>query len=234
MSFLAFGAAKQIDLSAFSNALSSNGTLQELELGGNSLRDDDLPCLVKVLCSSKSKLKSLDLSQNRFTDLSCFASRLGEMKHLRWLSIEDNRLNERSLDALLDAFSTPSSTPPTTTTTTTTTSTTINRFNFVLEDIEMDNVVEANNPKWKLLHYHLDLNWGGRRFLSQQHGNNIPIKLWPRIIERSNNLNTTGDDADTDENDDNQRLTRKPKSEDIIYYYLQTFPALTSMASQSK
>jgi hypothetical protein len=200
MSFLAFGEAKQIELEEFCTALASNQTLKELELGANSLRDGDMPYLIEALCSCK--LKSLDLSQNRFTSLSPIAVRLGELKYLRQLSIDDNRLEIDSLDALVDSLSSS---------------------NVVLENVEMDNVLERSGMKGRMLYYYLDLNWGGRRLLSQD-GENAPLSLWPLILERANDMNKESAD----------RLTRAPVSGDIIYFFLRSFPVITSLARSEK
>ena len=84
MSFLAFGQGKSLRLvDEFCSALASNRTLRELECGGNGLRDADLPGLAAALCSPASGLRSIDLSQNRFADLSALAARLGAMRSLR-------------------------------------------------------------------------------------------------------------------------------------------------------
>ena len=242
MSFLAFGQGKRIDgVEEFCRALSANTTLEELEMGGNSFRDDDLPDIVNALCSSH--VESLDLSQNRFTDLSPFVNRLHEMKHLRWLSIEDNRLTKaNSLDALVEAFTTLESSQNQENDAIDSPGTSVN--NYVLEDIEMDFVDSRGNDsptktQWNILNYYLDLNWGGRRFLISEQGDNtgnkIPISLlWPQIMERCNfpKRKTEGDD-DNDGANHPRRLSRKPVPEDIICYYLRTFPVLASRNTEA-
>jgi Ran GTPase-activating protein (RanGAP) involved in mRNA processing and transport len=96
MDFQAFGECKSINLDPILAAISSSpwpspssisrhgSFLVDLGLGGNSLRDLQMPSLVDALCSNHA-LEKLDLSENRFTDvgIELLAKRLHEMKGLK-------------------------------------------------------------------------------------------------------------------------------------------------------
>lgn len=192
MGFQAFGEAKRIELSSFAGTLGSNNTtLKYLELGGNSLRDDDMMIIVNALCQNQT-LETLDLSENRFSNRGIFlmAERMGEIQGLRRITLESNRFDGRAVAELADALT----------------------DNMTLEDIEIEKVLTTiNYIAWRKLAYHLDLNWGGRRLLHELH--EVPLSLWPTILERANHSEKYG-------------LTREVMAPDIVYNFLRVGPFL--------
>jgi hypothetical protein len=160
MGFQAFGEAKQIHVSPLLNALSNNVFLKELELGGNSLRDDDVPNIVNMLCVN-STLEALDLAENRLSDhgISLLAHRLHDFKALRRLGLESNRFGEAGIGFLAQAL----------------------ELTLVVHDIEVDDELKKSDD-WEKVAYYLDLNWGGRNLLQ---ANNVAPSLWPLVLARA-------------------------------------------------
>ena len=169
MGFQAFGEAKKIHLSPLLDALSNNVFLKELELGGNSIRDDDVPNIVDALCTN-STLETLDLAENRVSDygISLLADRFNDFGALRRLGLDSNRFGEAGIRFLAQAL----------------------ELSLVVHDIEVDDVLKKSGD-WEKVAYYLDLNWGGRNLLQ---ANNIPPSLWPLVLARASNckdLSTT-------------------------------------------
>lgn len=162
MGFQAFGEAKKIHIPPLLDALSNNVFLKELELGGNSLRDDDVPNIVDMLCAN-STLEALDMAENRVSDhgISLLADRLDDFAALLRLGLESNRFGEAGIGFLAQAL----------------------KLNLVVQDIEVDDELKKGG-NWKKVAYYLDLNWGGRNLLQ---ANNVPPSLWPLVLARASN-----------------------------------------------
>jgi len=166
MGFQAFGESKRMELQPLFLGL-TNSKLQRLEIGGNSICDDDMPQLVDMLGQNKS-LTSLDLSGNRISDngIQVLASRLKEIG-LRHLALEENGLGSSSLGHLARSL----------------------KSNLSLQDLELDQELISLDHAgiqhaWKQITYHLDLNWGGRRIVQQQ--STVSASIWPVLLARSN------------------------------------------------
>ncbi|CAJ1946258.1 unnamed protein product [Cylindrotheca closterium] len=168
MGFQAFGESKQIELQPLFIALSnSNSKLVRLEIGGNSICDDDVPYLMDMLCINSS-VSSLDLSGNRISDagIQVLSARLNDVKGLRHLALEENNIQSPSLEAMARAL----------------------KSNLSLSDVELDESLGSsdgvNQESWRKLAYFLDLNWGGRRLINEER-DALPGSLWPLILARA-------------------------------------------------
>jgi hypothetical protein len=173
LDFQAFGECKSINLGPILSAISSSpwpppssiprdrSFFMDLGLGGNSLRDLQMPSLVDALCANHT-LEKLDLSENRFTDvgIELFAKRLYEMKGLKRLVLEDNRFGISGIKALAVAM----------------------ESNLILEDLEVTPKL-MRGPWWSKIVWYMDLNWGGRRLLRQEA--TLPGGMWPLVLERA-------------------------------------------------
>jgi hypothetical protein len=166
MGFQAFGEGRRIDLTPIFLSLKQNRYLMELDIGGNGIRDDDLPLLVDCLLENRG-IQVLDLSQNRFTNegLSFLAQNLIRMPNLVHLLLEDIRdMDQQSILILEDAIQ-PSR-------------------NYNIHTIEVAaNLMES--PAWRRLSCRLDRNWSGVYKFQNDHGEiNIPLSLWPLFVKR--------------------------------------------------
>ena len=203
MGFQAFGEAKRIDLSQFCNTLGYNHTLTDLELGGNSLRDDDFPNLWNALCQNDTLVK-LDLSENRFTNqsMAMLVDRLDGLSQLRHLVLEENRfIDEAGLGMLADALLASSSSSS---------SSSSNLVVVALEEVEVNLELMQTNA-WRQLSYFMDIHWGtgARRF---QENPCFLLSLWPLVLARANEPRKHG------------LLSRVPVAADIIYHLLRGQP----------
>jgi len=226
MGFQAFGEAKRIDLSPiFAALVSSSCHLTELDIGGNNLRDSDIPSLVDALCHNSTTLQILDVSANRFTNecIALLANNFSRMTTtLQQLIMEDIRdLDHQCIPILTKAL--------------------ISSDNHTLHTIELDEkklVVHSrkgnrssnnnsNNVYWERLKYRLDLNWSGVRLLMQQQephrssrcgGSNVPLALWPLVLQRVNNTKTTGGGQQQQQH--KNMKSRLPFAAADIHYFL--------------
>jgi len=193
MGFQAFGEGRRIDLTPIFMSLGDTRHLKELDIGGNGIRDDDMPLLVNGLVENKS-IQVLDLSQNRFTNigLELLARNLIGMMSLVYLLLEDIRdMNEESISILSDTIL-PSN-------------------NYRIHTIEVSTDLMESNIVWENLLYRLDRNWSGMYEFQDEYGEiNIPSPLWPKFIERICHPHRYG------------MTTRVPDARSILFHLIRT------------
>jgi Ran GTPase-activating protein (RanGAP) involved in mRNA processing and transport len=141
------------------NALQDNTQLTYLQLSGNNVDNADMEALSRIL-THNTTLRALSLTANAIGDdgLLSVATRLPDMKALRYLDVQRNKFSERSKGPIVQAL----------------------QENMELERLDLDGTWDA------LKSYYLSLNKGGRRLL--QSSNNCPLSLWPLVLERANTL----------------------------------------------
>jgi hypothetical protein len=208
-------------------------TLTTLQLGGNSLRDPTMKDITEMLKQNQT-LERLDISQNRFTNVGvrlladCFESddenedapattttttTTTTRPGLRFLNLEDNRLDEDGVSMLADAMEFK---------------------NCKLESIVIGETLSKTLNGRRLM-YHLDLNWSGHKKLLMMSPPLPPRRrrrrtdtadtadydyippILPIVLERANN------GPKQSVNDDEDYFQRKPRAEDIIYSFLKTW-----------
>lgn len=190
LGFQAFGWGRRVDLSAVLEAVSQSQHLQELDVGGNGLRDEDVDMLVTNLLDNNS-IQVLDLSQNRFTNIGFtrIARSIFRMKNLLHLSVEDIKdIDEASIDTLAREFRASN--------------------NRKVHTIEISDKFMASKS-WNDLSYQLDWNWSrAHDFENKREIIEIPPSLWAFFVERLYNPKRYG------------MATRVPDASSIIYSLL--------------
>ncbi len=170
-------------------ALGRTTTLEILNLESNHLSTDyDMANLAAALTHNTS-IKLLDITGNniRSSAMTILASRIPLMKVLKTLLIgcEDLRFDEETSHNLARAM----------------------KENLSITEIMCD----PGLADYTAIEYYTDLNWGGRRFIEQNKGDNtaekispIPLSLWPKILSMVT-----------------RRSEETKRQANLIYYYLQ-------------
>jgi len=176
--------------------LSENRCLTYLKVSGNNLNDVNMIQLGRILTESKTSIQNLSITNNLISEgLLPLASRLSDAKSLRYLDILRNPITARSKAAMISAL----------------------RTNVVLERLDFDGSWDEEKHWW------LSLNRGGRKILQTSGKKNVPISLWPTILERAYNMS----------------LRRNPKqatsitNAGVVYYLIQRSPWLFEKAATS-
>jgi Ran GTPase-activating protein (RanGAP) involved in mRNA processing and transport len=200
LGFLAFGSGRQVDLSQLFRCLSDenhNPPLKVLQIGGNNLRDEQMQDIVTMLMRNES-IQQLDLSNNGFTNdgIHLLAESLATLKRLRILDLQENPFDQEGVQMLVDCMD----------------STTL------LVAVEVDEEL-ADTHAYRLLDWHLDLNWSGARRMRHHLSHPICASLWPLILERTNHKGK------------NASFEREPSAKDILFYFLRRSPLMTVLCS---
>jgi hypothetical protein len=120
-------------------ALRNNTTLTYLQLSGNNVDDDDMESLAEILTHHNTTLRGLGLTANNIgsAGLRSFATRLTDMRGLRFLDVQRNHFDQTSKDEIIAAL--------------------VN--NMELERLDLDGTYHEQKS------FYLGLNKGGRRLL---------------------------------------------------------------------
>jgi Ran GTPase-activating protein (RanGAP) involved in mRNA processing and transport len=159
----AFPSCRNVDVMPIIHALSTNTSLQVLDLSVNQITDDEVLSLLDIL-QTNSTLKALDLSYNRISDQGLFAiaSTMPRLS-LKRLAIKGNMFGPDGASQLLEAMSIESN----------------------IEQVDMDDHLPVSAE----IAWIARLNKGGRRVLLDP---TFPLSLWPLILERINCLEFGG------------------------------------------
>jgi Ran GTPase-activating protein (RanGAP) involved in mRNA processing and transport len=138
-------------------ALRQNTLLTYLKLTGANFNDEDVDTLSSILAESNWTLRGLSITDNAIGDqgLLAFASRMANMKGLRYLDVQRNTITDRSKKAMVAAL----------------------EDNVEIERLDLDGSWDPNKSRW------LCLNRGGRRLL--QDSDSVRPSLWPLILDRA-------------------------------------------------
>jgi Ran GTPase-activating protein (RanGAP) involved in mRNA processing and transport len=165
-----------------------NTSLQVLQLAGNNLNDAYLSSLLPIFGQS-SQLQELNLFGNRITDrgvLQVLLNKLPLLHHLESLWLGHNSLTATSAKLLAEAMHT----------------------NYNLMDVNLRTLSimgrnhnctvqeEKMNAYQDELDYYCRLNRGGRRIFGSS--NEIPLALWPLVLERANRIYWGASTGNTD------------------------------------
>jgi hypothetical protein len=158
-----FPSCRNVDVMPIIHTLSSNTSLQVLDLSVNQITDEELLSLLEIL-QTNSTLKALDLSYNRISDEGLFAiaSTMPRLS-LKRLAIKGNLLGPQGMSQLLEAMSIESN----------------------IEQVDMDHHLPFSAEIACIAR----LNKGGRRVLLDP---SFPLSLWPLVLERINGLEFGG------------------------------------------
>jgi hypothetical protein len=152
----------RLDVTALADALRSNTSLKCVKLSENNLTDDDAEKLAFAL-SENTSLEELYLARNKITDQGIIklAEQFPKQKCLRKLSLWGNPFGEAGAKALLEGL----------------------QHNVELEDLELFQKFSVSS----MIMHNLLTNRAGKKIL-QSEPNDIPLALWPLVLERVNNI----------------------------------------------
>jgi Ran GTPase-activating protein (RanGAP) involved in mRNA processing and transport len=184
-----------------------NTSLQVLQLAGNNLNDAYLSTLLPIFGKS-SQLQELNLFGNRITDrgvLQALINKLPLLNHLESLWLGHNSLTATSAKLLAEAMHT----------------------NYNLMDVNLRTLAimgrnhnhntiqeERMDAYQDELDYYCRLNRGGRRIFGSS--NEIPLGLWPLVLERANRIYWGASTGNTDTH--NQE--KASHAADVVYCLL--------------
>ena len=180
-------------------ALVTNTSLRWLRLSRNRLQCQDVESLFYALQTNRT-LRVLDLNSNGIGDqgVPMLASSLSKAQGLRELHLLKNEIRSlQSSSAILQ---------------------TLQESNRTLEVLEL----RPSLPQLSRIRYELALNAGGRRILSSgAYTNQVPLGLWPKILERTS-MASVGV---------NMKLRYEPDT--LFHMLLQASSAILSSSSSS-
>ena len=184
-----------------------NTSLQVLQLAGNNLNDAYLSTLLPIFGQS-SQLQELNLFGNRITDagvVQVLLNKLPLLHHLESLWLGHNSLTATSAKLLAEAMHT----------------------NYNLMDVNLRTlaIMGRNNDNYSVqeemmdacqdeLDYYCRLNRGGRRIFGSS--NEIPLGLWPLVLERANRVSLGASTGNTDTGNQN----KTSHAADVVYCLL--------------
>jgi hypothetical protein len=147
-----------LDLSLLESSLGHNKTLQTLSLSYNTLTEDDMVSIANAL-KQNSTIHRLYLRCCSISDsgIQIFAAALPEMKGIKFLDLVGNPFGQDGAKAFLAGL----------------------KGNVHLNGVQLPAKYDNAND----IEYYLALNRGGRCLLE---GANVPVALWPHVLERSN------------------------------------------------
>jgi hypothetical protein len=184
VSFQRIDMENRVDVALLASALKNNTNLKTLELSSNNLDDRDAEELASALCEN-STLQELFLARNKITDagITSLAIKLPDMKGLKALSLWGNPFGEDGAKELLAGL----------------------RCNMELEKLDLFRQFKCSEQ----ILYFTYVNRGGRKILEEP-PNNVPLSLWPLVLERAIQVKLT---KRKDHNDEAARV-------DILYCLL--------------
>jgi hypothetical protein len=184
LSFQRIDTKNRVDIPLLASALKNNTSVRTVELSSNSLDDRDAEELATALCEN-STLQELFLARNKITDagITSLAIKLPAMKGLKKLSLWGNPFGEDGAKELLAGL----------------------RCNMELESLDLFRQFKCSQQ----ILYFTYVNRGGRKILEEP-PNNVPLSLWPLILERAIQVKLT---KRRDHNDEAARV-------DILYCLL--------------
>ena len=162
--------SQQMDQNEFMNtfhlvgALGRTSTLESLNLRGNNLSSDYDMANIAAALTHNTSVKRIYLTDNniRSSAMNIFSSRIPFMKVLEKLDIDGNyEFDDEASRNLARGM----------------------KENLVIRYIEC----EEGLPDIETIEYYADLNWVGRRYITQNNGEMIPfipLALWPKILSR--------------------------------------------------
>lgn len=180
------------NIQEFVNALSRNTALESLFLENCKLDDSDAERLAQALVQNRT-LKELNICDNKISDVGIrtFSQRLPHMYGLEKLFLMGNPFGEEGAAAMLMAMET----------------------NVVLLEYFDDSVCCQSNQ----MEYYTDLNRGGRKLLKGQM-NQIPLSLWPFVLERIDKIHLPPrDQSSVDKLDFNSGCIENQRRLSILY-----------------
>ena len=129
----------KLDVTSLIQALRTNTTLTNLQLSGNNVHDDDMEPLADILAHHNTTLKGLGLTANNIgsAGLRSFATRLADMRGLRFLDVQRNHFDVDAKEEIIAAL----------------------QNNMELERLDLDGTYHEQKS------FYLGLNKGGRRLL---------------------------------------------------------------------
>jgi Ran GTPase-activating protein (RanGAP) involved in mRNA processing and transport len=160
LSFQRLDAGSRLDISLIAPALQKNTSLHIIELTNNSLDDHDAEIFAQAMCEN-STLQELFLARNKFTDsgIALIAAKLPQMSGLKKLSLWGNPFGEDGAMALLGGMA----------------------GNMEIHDLHLFRKFKCSDQ----IQYFTNINRGGRKLL-QESPNDVPMALWPLVLERAN------------------------------------------------
>jgi Ran GTPase-activating protein (RanGAP) involved in mRNA processing and transport len=208
---------KKLECQPIVHALRTNQSLRILDLTCNLLDDgdaEDIGCVLK----ENSSLGEIFLARNKFTDVGIkkIAQQFIYMKRLQKISLWGNKITEDGAFAILEGVKINTELH------------TVNLFqNFNVSNVSNSTLspfLNIPHRPWSFCHrfyiieqcskeiqYFTTLNRGGRKLI-QENPNDVPMSLWPLVIERANVVKLV-----TRKEDLCDEATRRA---DIIYYLL--------------
>ena len=152
-------AERSLNLSILESPLGRSKAMKSLSLSYNTLTEDDMASLANAL-KQNSTIRRLHLRSCSISDsvIQILAAALPEMKGLKFLDLFGNPFGEDGAKAILAGL----------------------KGNIHLNGVRLPIKYYKNTDD---IEYYLALNRGGRRLLSEI---NVPVSLWPLVLERSN------------------------------------------------
>ena len=180
---------ESMNISMLVASLGRTTSLQRLDLRFNKLNDEDMAYLAAALSHNES-IRFLGLASNQIGNvgLSILASKVPQFRGLSQLVLTNNLFDADGASELAVAM----------------------QSNLQLGVVECDFRI----PNTRIIQYYADLNWAGRKYLSETTPKliSLPSSLWPFVIQRVN------------------RLTRKDngieRCANVLYFLLREGPAL--------
>jgi Ran GTPase-activating protein (RanGAP) involved in mRNA processing and transport len=162
LSFQRLDGGKTLDIVPLTEALISNVSLQILYLTGNGLDDDAAERIARAVIDNKT-VRELYLARNKFTDIgvTAIAQTLPRMVGLKKLSLWGNPFGEEGARELLNGMV----------------------QNLELCDLHLFRQFKCSDQ----IQYFTNINRGGRKLL-QEPPNEVPMSLWPLVLERANTM----------------------------------------------
>ena len=162
LSFQRLDDGKILDISPLMEALTKNTSIETLDLTGNGLQDKDAD---RIACVARhnTTIRELFLARNKFTDVgvTAIARSLPRMEGLRKLSLWGNPFGEEGARQLLNGMV----------------------QNMELCDLHLFRQFKCSHQ----IQYFTNINRGGRKLL-QEPPNQVPMSLWPLVLERTNTM----------------------------------------------
>lgn len=153
---------ERIHVGKLAESLGKNTSLRILDLTCDGLDDVDAAMLSNAMVQNRT-IRELFLARNKFTDkgITTIAHKLPAMKGLKKLSLWGNRFGEKGARALLNGIAN----------------------NMELCDLHLFRKFVCSDQ----IQYFENINRAGRKLL-QEAPNQVPLSLWPRVLERANTM----------------------------------------------
>jgi hypothetical protein len=147
---------ERLEIELIAPALGNNSSLRILDLTNRAIADEDTEILCRVLCESNNTLVELRLGMNRITDegIHVLANMMPDMS-LERLSLWGNPFTDKGVKVLAEGLA----------------------RNFTLVELDLT----SHYCLTEAIPYYCGVNRAGRRLM---HTANIPLGLWPLVLER--------------------------------------------------